>query len=200
MGDEGRLIALVRDGAYDAAAKEALERYGAELFGFLINVLGSEADASEVFLQVGEDLWRGLPRFGLRSSVRTWLYVLARNAATDYRRSPWNRRDRRTSDAELGEILARTRSRTSPWLQTELKEKVRALRESLSPEDRTILVLRVDRGLAWEDVARVILGDDIPDDKVLAREVARVTKRYQLIKDQLRKRARETGLVDEDDA
>ena len=107
MGDEGRLLALVHAGDFDAAATHALDQYGPELFGFLMNTLGSESDASEVFLQVGEDLWRGLPKFAARSSVRTWLYVLARNAATDYRRSPWNRRENRASAGRLDDILAR---------------------------------------------------------------------------------------------
>jgi RNA polymerase sigma-70 factor, ECF subfamily len=198
VGDEGRLLVLLRAGDFKAVATQALETYGPELYGFLVNTLRSESAGSEVFLQVGEDLWRGLPRFAARASVRTWLYVLARNAATDYQRSPWNARERRASLGVLDDVLARTRSRTAPWLRTEIKEQVRVLRESLSPEDRDILVLRVDRGLPWEDVARVMLGDENADGTVLTREVARLTKRYQLIKEQLRKRAKEIGLLGED--
>jgi RNA polymerase sigma-70 factor (ECF subfamily) len=189
----------VQAGDLAGAAQEAFGLYGAEIYGFLVNLLGSESDATEVYLQVGEDVWRGLPRFAARSSMRTWLYVLARNAATDYRRSPWNRRERRASESQLGDILVHTRSGTAPWLRTDIKEGVRALRESLSEEDRTILVLRVDRQLAWDDVARITLGNDAPDAAGHAREVARVTKRYQLIKEQLKKRARAAGLVGEDD-
>jgi RNA polymerase sigma-70 factor (ECF subfamily) len=197
MEGEAELAALIRARSFDGAATLALERYGAELYGFLVNLLGSESDANEVFLQASEDLWRGLPRFTGRSTVRTWLYVLARNAATDFQRSPANRADRRAHASQLEEILAHTRTQTAPWLRTDVKEKFRLLRESLDLEDRTILVLRVDRDLAWEDVARVTLGTDSPDSSRLAREVARVTKRYQLIKQELRKRAREAGLVGE---
>jgi RNA polymerase sigma-70 factor (ECF subfamily) len=196
MGDdaEAGLVGLIRAKDFDHAATEALERYGPELYGFLVNVLGGEADATEVFLQLGEDLWNGLPAFGFRASVRTWLYVLARHAAARYRRTPWNRGARR-GDSRLDELVARTRSRTAPWLRTDVKDRLRTLRDSLDPEDREILVLRVDRGLSWEEVARVTLGSESPEEALLERETARVSKRYQLIKDELRQRAGAAGLL-----
>ncbi len=189
---------LVRAGAFDRAATLALETYGSELYGFLINVLGKEPDAAEVFLQLGEDLWRGLPAFGFHASIRTWLYVLARNAAARYVRSPWQQRGRRASDAQLEDVIARSRSGTAPWLRTEVKDRVRALREALDPDDRTLLILRVDRQLAWADVARVTLGTDAPSDAALARETMRVTKRFQLIKDRLKRLAREAGMLEDE--
>jgi RNA polymerase sigma-70 factor (ECF subfamily) len=195
MGDlEAELGTLIRAQQLDRAATRALESYGAELYGFLVNYLGSEPDAAEVFSQVGEDLWRGLPSFGLACSVRTWLYVLARHAAARFRRSPWNRRN---GDSRLESLVQLARTRTQPWLRTEVKDRFRALRESLDPDDRCLLVLRVDRGLSWEEVARVTLEVEAPDADALSRETDRVRKRFQLLKDELRRRAREAGLVDE---
>src|SRR5262249_4986179 len=153
------------------------------------------ADAAEVFSQTTEDMWRGLPSFGRRCSVRTWLYVLARHAAARFRRSPWNRGDR-TGDARLDALIAVAPSQTQPWLRTEAKDRWHALRESLEPDDRALLVLRVDRDLSWTDVARVILGSDEADAADLERETARLRKRYQLLKDELRERARAAGLVE----
>lgn len=190
---EAELIALIAARSFDAAATRALEAYGPELYGFLVSYLANESDAAEVFSQVGEDLWKGLPAFSARSSVRTWLYVLARHAAARYRRSPWNRR---TGDGHLDELVAQTRSRTQEFLRTETKDRWRALRESLAPDDRSLLILRVDRAMPWQDVARVSLGDEATDDAALAREVSRLTKRFQLLKEELRRRAREAGLLD----
>ena len=192
---EIELAALIRGKQLDRAATQALESYGAELFGFLISLLGNEADAADVFSQVGEDLWKGLPSFGLGCSVRTWLYVLARHAAARFRRSPWHRR---TGESHLDGIVERARTQTQPWLRTDVKDRFRALRDALDPDDRSLLVLRVDRGLAWEEVARVMLGVEAADAAVLARETDRLRKRYQLLKDELRERAREAGLVDDE--
>lgn len=191
---EGELSTLIRARSFERAATRALEAYGAELYGFLVGLMRGESEASEVFSQVGEDLWRGLPAFGARCSVRTWLYVLARNASARYRRSPWNRGGR-TGDSALDEVVARARTGTQPWLQTDVKDRWRALRDGLDPDDQTVLVLRVDRDLGWEDVARVTLGSEAADDAALARETARVRKRYQLLKEELRKRAVAAGLI-----
>ena len=191
---EVELASLVREGAYERAATRALELYGGELFGFLINYVGDESDADEVFSQVGEDLWKGLPAFGFRCSVRTWLYVLARHATARFRRSPW-RRDR-TSDSQLDHAIAKARTGTAPWLQTEVKDRWRALRDGLDPDDRLLLVLRVDRDLPWEDCARVTLDEDAPDAAALTREAARLRKRFQALKDDLRARAKQAGLLE----
>ena len=191
---ESELEALICARQLDKAATRALESYGPELYGFLVSYLGSESDAADVFSQVGEDLWKGLPSFGLGCSVRTWLYVLARHAAARFRRSPWNRR---TGDSRLEGLVELARTRTKPWLRTDVKDRFRALRESLDPDDRSLLVLRVDRDLSWEEVARVTLGVERPDESVLARETDRLRKRYQLLKNDLRRRAREAGLADE---
>jgi RNA polymerase sigma-70 factor (ECF subfamily) len=194
---EEELAALLRSGALDRAASQALDAYGAEVFGFLVTLASSESDASEIFSQLSEDLWKGLPSFSFRSSVRTWLYVLARHAAARFRRSPWNHRGRRTGDSQLDDFIHQSRSRTEPWLRTEVKDRFAALRDSLDPDDRTLLVLRVDRALAWQDIARVMLDEDGPDDTTLKREVNRLSKRFQLLKEDLRHRARESGLLDE---
>jgi RNA polymerase sigma-70 factor (ECF subfamily) len=199
MGEaEADLEALIRAGAFDRAATRALETYGAEVYGFLVSTAGGESDAAEIFSQLCEDLWKGLPSFAFRSSVRTWLYALARHAAARFRRSPWNKAARRTGDSRLDDFVAQSRSRTQSWLRTDVKDRFAALRESLDPDDRTLLVLRVDRALAWQDVARVMLDDDAPDAAALKREVDRLTKRFQLLKEDLRRRAREAGLLDEE--
>jgi RNA polymerase sigma-70 factor (ECF subfamily) len=179
------------------AATLALRAYGPELYGFLTAQLRNEHEAAEVFSQLAEDFWRGLPAFGWRCSLRTWMYLLARHAACRFRASPWNRGGR-TGDSRLDEQIAEVRSRTGPWLRTDVKDRLRELRDSLDPDDRLILVLRLDRGLSWNDVALVTLGEEGASAVAVKRESARLRKRFQDLKDELRVRARESGLLDAD--
>jgi RNA polymerase sigma-70 factor, ECF subfamily len=188
---EAVLAGLIRDGALKEAATLALDVYGPELYGFLVHLMGNPADADEVFSQVSEDLWRGLPEFSSQCSVRTWLYVLARHAAARFRRSPWNHRDRRTNDSKLDALVQHARTHTQPWLRTDNKDRLRTLRDSLDPDDRSLLVLRIDRALDWKDIARVMLGDQSADGVELQRETERLRKRFQLLKDELRERMRQ---------
>jgi RNA polymerase sigma-70 factor (ECF subfamily) len=195
---EAQLGELLQQGALGQAATQALEAYGQELFAFLVSLAGNETDAKEVFSQVAEDLWRGLPQFNARCSVRTWLYVLARHAAARFRRTPWNQAGRRSGDVELDALVAHARTQTQPWLRTDVKDRWRSLRESLDPDDRCLLVLRIDRKLEWKDIARVTLGNDAPGAAELVREADRLKKRLQLLKDELRQRALAAGLLDEE--
>jgi RNA polymerase sigma-70 factor (ECF subfamily) len=194
---EAELEQLLRSGALAPAATRAWEAYGRELYGFLAGVLGNDTDAQEVFSEVAEDFWRGLPSFGLRCTVRTWLYVLARHAVTRFRRTPWNKAGRRSGDEQLDALVALARTQTQPWLRTDVKDQWRALRDSLDADDRALLVLRVDQNLEWKDVARVTLGSEAPDDAALSREADRLKKRFQLLKRDLRRRAKAAGLLAE---
>ncbi len=200
---EAKLEALIRARAFDEAATQTLQAYGPEQYGFLVNLMSGAADAADVFSQTAEDLSRGLPAFRAQYTLRTWMYALARDAAVRYWRSPWNRGGR-TGESKLDSLVADARSRTAPWLRTDVKDRWHALREALDPDDQTLLVLlvllvlRVDRDLSWSDLARVIHGSDDPDPAELTRETAQVRKRFRLLKDELRKRARELGRIEED--
>lgn len=193
---DSEIAELVGRGELDQAATRLVERYGAEVYGFLVSLMGSETAGSDVFSQAVEDLWAGLPKFKFRSSLRTWLYVLARHAAARYRRSPWNKPARRGSESRIDSLVDVARSRTQPWQRTDVKDRFAALREALDPDDRVLLTLRIDRDLAWEEVARVMLDGDDPDKAALDRETARVRKRFSLLKQELRERARQAGLLD----
>jgi RNA polymerase sigma-70 factor (ECF subfamily) len=88
------------------------------------------------------------------------------------------------------------RTATLPLLKTEGRSALRRLRDELSHEDKLLLVLRADRGLAWDELARVFLETPSPDDAALRRESARLRKRFQLVKQRLRERAKAMGMLD----
>jgi RNA polymerase sigma-70 factor (ECF subfamily) len=142
-----------------------------------------------------------LPRFEWRSSARTWVYVIARRAAVDVLRAEGGRRRRNQplSDSHLAAIADHVRTTTLPLLKTERRSALARLRDELPPDDRTLLVLRVDRDLAWDDLARIFLGTESPADGELRRESARLRKRFQLVRGRLRERARAAGLLRSDE-
>jgi RNA polymerase sigma-70 factor, ECF subfamily len=191
MDLEGELGKLCANGELHRAATRAIEGYGPEVLGFLVTLLRSESDAGDVFAQACEDLWVGLPKFERRSSLRSWFYTLARHAAARFRRSPHQRRPRATP-SEAGDLAARVRSQTLPHDKSEVKVGVAQIRDSLDDDDRTLLVLRVDRDMSWSDIARVMAEPDEPLDRVAAR----LRKRFQHVKERIRERALEMGLLD----
>lgn len=192
-GTEERLSSLLRDHARDELAALAVESYGGELYGFLVHVVGEPVGAADVFAQMIEDLWRELPGFRGGCSVRTWLYRLAHQAAVRYRCSPWISTVPAGSPAPP-QLVAAARTMTASW-RGDGDDRWHELRRELSPEDRALLVLRVDRHLAWPDIAQIMRSEGSEDSAdALTREAARLRTRFQLLKDQLRVRARAAGL------
>lgn len=180
---------------YERAATLTIERYGPEILGFLATQLGDPDDAFAAF---SETLWKGLPRFEWRCSARTWAYKLARHAVVDH-----HRRERRhardmplTQASQLSQVVAAVRSVTAAYRKTAVKDRFQELRGQLPQEDQLILILRVDRGLRWRELAEVMLADTRPDEEALRKEAARLRKRFQLVKERLRGLADAEGLLD----
>jgi RNA polymerase sigma-70 factor (ECF subfamily) len=193
---EDEIRSLRDSGDAAAAATRAIQAYGGEVLGFLIGLLRSEPDAEEVFAQASHDLWAGMPAFEARSSMRTWFYTLARNAASRHQRAPHQRAARRVPISEVSDIVARVRTETSPHLRSDVKDRFASIRDALDADDRWLLVLRVDRDMAWTDIARVMAAEgDSASDSELSRAAARLRKRFQLVKDLIRDRARAAGLL-----
>src|SRR5262249_58616576 len=114
--------------------------------------------AEDAFSVFSEDLWRGFPGFRWQSSFRTWAYTLARHAL----HRSIDREGRRAvplSEAPLSQLEQRVREQTLSFLRTEAKDDFVELRNALDPDNRTLLVLRVDRRMRWGDVAPVILAE-----------------------------------------
>lgn len=194
MDVEAELSELRAQGRLKETASLAIESYGPEVLNFLETMLRDHADAGDAFAQACEDLWKGLPRFEGRSSLKTWFYTLARHAASRLRRSAHQRR--LTTLSEISDVAERVRSRTRPHLQTEVKTGLAAIRAALDDVDRMLLVLRVDRSMSWNDVARVMAPEEESEsDAKLARVAARLRKRFQSVKETIRERAIANGLI-----
>jgi RNA polymerase sigma-70 factor (ECF subfamily) len=124
-------------------------------------------------------------------------YAIARNVTRSARRDA-ARRDRRSPRAgasAIDEVAQAVRTETLAYLRTERRTRLEALRDALPEEDRWLLVLRVDKKLAWNELVRVMSDGDLDADGE-TREAARLRKRFQLVKDRLREMARREGLVD----
>ena len=200
MGDPGDRDAaerairrLCEAGDHAEATTAALRAYGMELLGFLRALAADHDLAAEAFAELGEDVWRGLPRFRWESSLRSWLYALARNALAQLRRDPRRRRERNLPLSLAPDIAAAVRTVTIDVQRTAVKDEFRMLREQLDPEEHEILLLRLDRGMAWKDIARVIGGLGGDDD--LDARAAALRKRFERAKQRLKKLAIERGLI-----
>jgi RNA polymerase sigma-70 factor (ECF subfamily) len=168
--------------------EEVLQDHGAEIFGWMLATLSSDTDAADAFSLFSEDLWKSLARHQGRCSMRTWCYMLARCAVSRVLEARAGGRTVALSDAPISGVAAQAREATLSYLRTDVKQRVRSLREQLDPDDQILLVLRVDKDLGWRDIAIVMFGDGAGEPE-LARHAARLRKRFERVKTQLRELA-----------
>jgi RNA polymerase sigma-70 factor (ECF subfamily) len=195
--DEQELRAAWDVSDFHAVARLALERYGPEILGILVAHLRSTSDAGEVFSLFAEDLWRGLPGFQWRCTLRAWAHRIARNAAVRWATAGDRRPERNVpiESSSVFELADQVRSSTLVYLRTDVKSEVRRLREELPEIDQMLLILRIDKAMEWPEIAAALADEDLAGDD-LKRESARLRKRFQLATDKLRALARERGLLD----
>lgn len=179
---------------FDVATRLALEAYGDEVFSFLIARMRDDDAAADVFGHACEQLLQSLGTFEWRCSLRTWFYRVARSAASSYLRSPANRADRRVALSSISELAAQVRSRTMAHMRSEVKDRVRALRDQLDPDEQQLLFLRIDRDLSWNEIAEIL--EEEQEAEQLDRAAARLRQQFQKLKARLRELAIAEGLIE----
>jgi RNA polymerase sigma-70 factor (ECF subfamily) len=186
---ERRVRELLAAGDTRGAATEAIRALAPEALRFLRALLRDEEDAADAFSEFAENLWTGLATFRGDASLRTWALRLARNAALNLRGEAWRRRGRRFATGEASALAEdlRTKSFVRDERQRAALDK---LREALSVEDRMLLVLRVEQGLSWKEVAEILAAEGEAADENT------VTKRFERLKGRLAKMARAQGLIE----
>lgn len=184
-----------RKGEFAQAMEWALVGHGPAIMRLMASVLHDYRRSRAAFSLFSEKLRHGLPDFRWECSFRTWAYRLARNACYQVQHLPPDEEKTESSSGPMDEAQRQVLE-SRPWQRTSIKERVRALREKLSPQERILLLLRVDQRLSWREVARVMSDGDEPlTDEVLDREAAALRQQFKHTKSRLRAMGVEAGLI-----
>jgi DNA-directed RNA polymerase specialized sigma24 family protein len=178
------------------AATRALESFGPDVLRFLSARLAERARAEVAYLQFGEDLWVGLPAFRWDMSLRAWMFVVARAVAIRVTRKRPREVELPPGFAGYPQLREHVRTTTARYLRTEVKDRMREIRQQLDEYDQTLLILRIDRKLDWNELAVVmneVSSDAGPSD--VADANARLQKCFQTAKQRLRSLAEAEGLL-----
>jgi len=186
---QARVERLVEKGDASAGATEVLRALGPEILRFLRSALRDEEDAADAFSQFAENLWKGLPSFRGHSSLRTWAFRVAWNSALSLRNDAWHRHKRRFATGEASRLAEEIRTKTVVRVARQ-KDELDKLRQTLAPEDQTLLALRLDREFSWEEIAEILSAGGEPVQALT------LMKRFERLKKRLAemvKKAQEEG-------
>ncbi len=183
---------LVRErlaaGGPDGAATALIEALGPAILRYLRSMLRVEEDAADAFSQWSENVWTGLASFRGESSLKTWGYRLAWNAAQNLRNEAWRRRGQRLATGQASALAMSIQTKSVVVVERQ-RQALEELRAALSEDDRSLLVLRLDQQLSWNEVAEVMAADGKPVDP------ATLMKRFERVKAKLGELARARGLL-----
>jgi RNA polymerase sigma-70 factor (ECF subfamily) len=187
--EESTVRALLSRGDAAGAATVAIRSYAPGVLRYLRSLLRAEDDAREAFSRFAETLWTSLPSFRGEASLRTWIFRVAWRAVQDQVREPFRRRGRRFATGEASAIAGEVWTRS--YVRYERRRRhLDRLREALSPEERSLLELRIDQELSWAEIADVLSSDGEPV------EAPALAKRFERLKKRLSRLARDEGLID----
>jgi RNA polymerase sigma-70 factor, ECF subfamily len=104
---------VVRD-AHEATFSRVVDDHRGELHAHCYRMLGSLHDAEDALQETLLRAWRGLPDFGGRSSLRTWLYTIATNVCMDV----LGRRSKRVLPIDYGPSSLPTKAPGEPLVES----------------------------------------------------------------------------------
>lgn len=160
-----RLVEQAQRG--DTRSYDALvTRHRGKIYAMIRNMIHQETEAWDLSQEVFIKAWHALPRFEAKAKFTTWLYRIAHNVVYD-----WTRKRKIESVGEFNdEIFEREKidsgSLTTPgggespdatMSHSELRVKIEAALGKLSPEHREVVILKDVQGLAYKEIADVMV-------------------------------------------
>jgi len=154
MDPDSDVLGLVANGDMTGALRRLMERHGTPVYRYCRDALRDATLADDVQQQVFIEVYRDLPKFNGRSTLRTWLFAIARHRVLDAAKS----RHRVQAHIEPEDATSVPDLRPSPGEQLDDQRLVEALVECLDklPEDvRNVLLLRFQQGFTFDELSEI---------------------------------------------
>lgn len=145
----------------ELAFREIVERYQAKVFSIIFGILRNHNDAEDIAQQVFSKIYFSIKNFDFRSSLLTWIYKITVNECYDYLRKKRVRKLVYESDfsEEDAQRMQNTEAAVDqvPAVDTQLAQRdlVVKLLGKLSPEDRSLLLLKEVEGHSVEELSKM---------------------------------------------
>jgi RNA polymerase sigma-70 factor (ECF subfamily) len=148
------VVCLVGRGDVTRALQALMQRHGASVYRYCRVALRDAALADDVQQQVFLQAFRDLSKFGGRSTVRVWLFGIARHRVLDAVRSR-SRAHVLLDHAELPDLADPRPGLDQSLDDVRLREALVASLGELGHHSRTAVLLRYQQGFSFEEMAEI---------------------------------------------
>ena len=152
-----QLVQKCQAGELDAF-QELVSRYQQKVYMVVLGLLRNREDALEVAQETFLRAYRKINSFQGGSSFYTWIYRIAVNMAIDaqrrQKRNPVDYHESMDSVHEEQNEVAR-----DPFMDVhdrELREKLVAAINDLTPEHKAVIVLRTIEGMSYKEIGQIL--------------------------------------------
>lgn len=162
--DDRELILRARRG--DTVAFEQLvHKYDRRVLSIAATYVNSADEAKDIYQEVFIRVYRGLPKFEMKSEFSTWLYRITTNVCLTYRtRKKRGRHMSLDSDEgaeedhpqSLKETLAASSTSDRRALDAEISLHVNNALDELSPQQKMVFTLRHYHGYKLREIAEMM--------------------------------------------
>jgi RNA polymerase sigma-70 factor, ECF subfamily len=164
VSDEAALVAELKAGSEQAFAY-LLAIYQNPLYNLISHMVADQGEAADVLQNVLLKVLWGIRQFNGHSSLKTWIYRIAVNEASNCRRS-WRRRifhEPFSVDDETLHLSVQSgfygNDRETPYSvyeHAECQAEVKRALGDLAEPYRAVVVLREIEGLSYEEISEVL--------------------------------------------
>ena len=147
------ILQLTAAGKRDEAIRLLMKRHGEGLYRYVTVALRGRGNADDVHQRVFIEADRDLRRFARRSTLRTWLFGIARHRVLDAIKA-----DKRHERVEPIDELELPEDSPAPPEQLDdvrLQQVLAMCLDRLGDHVRVAVLLRYQQGFSYEDMARV---------------------------------------------
>ncbi len=160
MPDDRELVTLSQAGDMQAFS-ELVTRHRQRAYAMVYQIVRNEQDAWDVAQEGFVKAWKALPRFKNDAGFYTWLYRIMTNTAIDWVRKKANRPSMAYEDAiaqdDSAQLpTARIEGPEGAMRNLEIKERIDAALDELSPEHRAVITLKEVEGLSYNEIAEAV--------------------------------------------
>lgn len=152
---EREALAALDRGDRERAVTLLMESYGPSLYRFCRQMVRDPDLADDVHQLTFVQAFDGLRRFGRASSLRTWLFAVARHRCLDALKTTRRRRARFESVGELPETPVEARGPDEAMAAQDLRSALQRCLEELKPASRTAVLLHFQEGFTYPEMARI---------------------------------------------
>jgi RNA polymerase sigma-70 factor (ECF subfamily) len=172
------VLELIAAGDTRGALCRLMLRHGDIVYRYCSQALGDPELAEDVRQQVFIEAFRDLPKFSGRSTLRTWLFSIARHRVLDAARRR-RRSEARVEEREHEKLATMGDPRPSPAEALELRQTLEASLATLGDDERTTVLLRFQLGFSFQEIAELCGASPSAHHARVARALPQLRQRIQ---------------------